>query len=664
MPASRLINTPKALFQLGFQPLVLYALYRFGLVSGIIGRKTNGAGKRGSNGSNCAPLFHLPASEEILACITSAGKTSLLQEADEIVSGKVRFFGLQPQELKLSLPGKLEHWTAYETGRTPLPLSQFPIPDIKFVWEPARFGWAFALGRAYHLTRQEKYAEAFWRYFETFTAANPPCLGPHWMSAQEVALRLMALAWAAQVLDPASASTSERKARLAASVAEHAVRIPPTLVYARSQHNNHLLTEAAGLLTAGLALADHPVARRWRSLGWRWLNQGLQSQIDGYGEYAQHSTNYQRMMLQVVMWTNALVKNSNLRWPRQTLEPVKRSIHWLLSLMDAESGRVPNLGANDGAYIFPMTVQPFEDYRPVLHAAGRLFLNYNLPAGAWDEMGLWCGVQSGAARSITLPRYLGDQLYGRKSWAYLRTAQFTSRPSHADQLHLDLWWRGLNITQDAGTYLYNIPAPWDNSLTTTLVHNTVSVNGRDQMTPAGRFLYLDWVDAYRKDLPFDNPAMLQKVRGRYRGDGYRHTRITSVCDDDRWLVEDEILPLRMPALVLKPRLHWVRRLQTSRLHWLLPDWEWELEPDESGLKLWLTSQYGLVGLTIHLSPSGCPRKLSLCRAGVILAGSDDADPRRGWVSPSYGVKFPALSLALEAKSEDEVKFSTEFTFPK
>ena len=35
-----------------------------------------------------------------------------------------------------------------------------------------------------------------------------------------------------------------------------------------------------------------------------------------------------------------------------------------------------------------------------------------------------------------------------------------------DQLHLDLWWRGLNIAQDAGTYLYNADPPWDNPLVT------------------------------------------------------------------------------------------------------------------------------------------------------------------------------------------------------
>ncbi|MCX6034481.1 MAG: heparinase II/III family protein, partial [Chloroflexi bacterium] len=349
-----------------------------------------------------------------------------------------------------------------------------------------------------------------------------------------------------------------------------------------------MLTEAAGLLTAGLALPDHPNAPHWRGLGWRWLNNGLQSQIDGYGEYTQHSTNYHRLMLQVALWTNALFSNdlsSYYRWPRQTLEAVRRSVHWLLSLMDFESGRTPNLGANDGAYIFPLTVLPLADYRPILHAVARAFLDYDLPRGPCDEMALWFDAQSARPRSIALPRYLGDQMYGKQSWAYLRTAQFTSRPSHADQLHLDLWWRGLNVAQDAGTYLYNAESPWDNSLTTARVHNTVTVDGNDQFTRAGRFLYLDWFNAYRKSLTIDDPLMLQHVGGRYRGRGCRHTRIVSVCDDDRWLVEDEILPLRMP---------WQKMPLTFRLHWLLPDWKWKIENSGSGVLLRLTSPYGLV----------------------------------------------------------------------
>ncbi len=647
----------KAVRQLGLEQVGLYALYKFGLLTGHYRRETSIIVNRKWEGTITHSLFTFPSRDELLTVLGKDGKAALLAEADEIVDGKVRLFGAEPVDLKLTLPGKLAHWTAYEIGRVRPPINELQIPDIKFLWEPARFGWAFTLGRAYQASQNEKYAEAFWRNFETYTDGNPPCLGPHWMSGQEVALRLMAFVWAGQAFDAAPASTPERKRRLAVSVAAHAARIPPTLLYARSQHNNHLLTEAAGLLTAGLALPDHPRASRWRALGWRWLNHGLQSQIDGYGEYAQHSTNYHRLMLQIVLWANTLCSNYSsrtYRWPRQTLEAVRRSVHWLLSLLDFESGQTPNLGANDGAYIFPLTVLPFADYRPVLYAAARAFLDYDLPRGPWDEMALWFGTQAGGPKYIALPRYLGDQLYGKQSWAYFRTAQFNSRPSHADQLLLDLWWRGLNVAQDAGTYLYNAPAPWNNSLTVAFLHNTVTVDGRDQMTPAGRFLYLDWVNAYRKPLPAEDVTELQRVRGRYWGRSYRHTRIVSVRDDDHWQVVDGLLP--------SP---WRMRTLTARLHWLLPDWEWEIENGESKFAITLKSPHGWVTLGIKQESPITNKELqiSLFHAGELVLGSAALDPTRGWTSPTYGVKIPALSLSVTAESRTEIIFTTEFTFP-
>jgi hypothetical protein len=336
------------------------------------------------------------------------------------------------------------------------------------------------------------------------------------------------------------------------------------------------------------------------------------------------------------------------------MEAIRRSVHWYLSMLDSDSGQVPNLGANDGANIFPLTVLPFADHRGVAGAAARAFLDYNLPGGSWEEMGLWFGVGGRGSKSVDLPRYLGDQLYGKTSWGYFRTAQFNSRPSHADQLHLDLWWRGLNIATDAGTYLYNTPAPWNNSLVTAFVHNTVTVNGRDQMKRAGRFLYLDWVNAYRKPLPTEGETELGRIRGRYWRRNYRHTRIVSLREPDHWQVIDEILPERMP---------WQKKTIKARLHWLLPDWEWMLEQDGQGTTIALQSPHGPVSLAIQHTPGNAPVEVSLARGGELLSGGAPADPTRGWMSPTYGVKIPALSLALTVASKTEITFITDFTFP-
>ncbi len=656
--ASRFSTALKFLCQVGPGPLALFALYKFGLVTGHYKRLDSRPKTVDCPQPAVHSLFSLPSRNQLASTLGEDGKASLLAQADEIVAGKFRMFGGEPVEINLTLPQPLHHWTAYETQHATRNTLHIPHKDIKFLWEPVRFGWTFILGRAYHLTQDDQYAESFWRYFETFTQANPANLGPHWMNGQEVGIRLMALVWAAQVLETAPASSPARRGQLIQSIAEHAARIPPTLVYARSQTNNHLIIEAAALYTVGLAFQNP----KWRALGWRWLNWAFQHQIGEYGEYIQHSTNYQRVMLQAALWVDA-VKDAD--WPYTTLRALKRATHWLFSILDPASGRTPNLGANDGALILPLSVTPFNDFRPTVQAAARAFLNTQLSPGLWDEMSLWLELAP-VTKTYEPEHYMSDNLRGRDSWAYLRASRFKSRLSHMDQLHLDLWWRGLNIAQDAGTYLYNAPAPWDNPLVATRVHNTVTVDGRDQMTRSGRFMTLDWFNAFSNSIIETDENIFGSVQAYHKGyRGILHERKVSVYRDEKWTVWDRLLaqPLSL-------------RNETShmfRVHWLLPDWEWEVAGlpdnlDSVGCDLRLLSPHGWVTVRLMaditiLEDHPDQFKLGLARAGELVWGDTDVSPIDGWVSRTYGVKEPALSLSITCPSALVTEFVTEFIFP-
>ena len=637
----------KALAQMGPEPLALNSLYKLGLWTGHYKRTENRELKNTLPLSIIHPLFPLPSREQLIQTLGADGKAALITEADEIVGGKFRMFGGEPVPLQLTFNKPLHHWTDYETGKAPIPFSLFSIHDIKFVWEPARFGWAFTLGRAYHITQDEKYAEAFWKYFETFIDGNPPTLGPHWMNGQEVAIRLMSLLWAAQVFQTASASSAERREQLVQSIAHHAARIPPTLIYARSQNNNHLVTESTALYTAGIAL-DQP---RWREQGWLWLNQALRTQISSYGEYIQHSANYHRLMLQTVLWADMILRKQHQRWPSLTLESLIRAAHWMFSMIDPASGQTPNLGANDGALIFPLSSMPFNDFRPTVQAAARAFLRTGLPAGAWDEMSLWLGLPA-SEHTTDSDAYMTDHLRGKDSWAYLRASRFKSRLSHMDQLHFDLWWHGINVAQDAGTYLYNSEPPWDNPLVSTRVHNTITIDGRDQMTRAGRFLTLDWFPAYSKSLLEADEKILGRVLAYHKGYrklGIRHERMATVFTDERWEIKDNLI-------FTKPGEH------VFRLHWLLMDGEQEMINSESEIGIRVKSKYGWIALNIKSPNSEC--RASLARAGELIGGQREVKPYEGWFSPTYGTKVPALSLAVEVKSLKSFSFISEFIFPR
>lgn len=684
-PAPSIRLALKALQELGPKEVGLYAAYQLALRSGYLRWKTPverisaNEEKRMTTEDGCRQIrrwLPLPKRADLPEVMGSEGLKSALAEADEIVSGQVRLFGGPAVPLNLVVKARLKHWTAYARGQI-----EGEQPDIKWIWEPGRFGWAYTLGRAYCLSGEEDYAQAFWDYAETFLDANPTNMGPHWASAQEVALRLIALVFASQVFLNSDSSTGPRLARLSDSIAGHARRIPPTLSYARAQNNNHLLSEAVALLTAGWALREHPQAPRWERTGWRWLNDGLQSQIETSGAYIQKSTNYHRLMLQVALWASLVARAGGKTLVGDTCQRLAAATRWLLAMVDPISGEVPNLGPNDGAYIMPLSSCPFQDYRPVLQAAALAFLGQ--PAfqrGPWDEMSLWFDLDSEIPRSgkpkEEVPNPLPPSpsipliLRTNDSWCYLRAARFKSRPGHADQLHLDLWWRGLNVAQDAGTYSYNAPPPWDNSLARTEVHNTITVDGQDQMTRAGRFLWLDWAQA--KVLEQNRNTNGEGMRMAAQHDGYRrlgvlHQRAVE-CRGGRWIIADNLIPAGKVSAGSRAR----NSPLAIRLHWLLPDWPWAIDdlPEETGTQMRIQSPYGWISLQITFTPkisragASPAHRVQLVRAGELLYGTGKISPVLGWASRYYGYKEPALSLSIETEGPLPTAATTEWNFPR
>ena len=638
-PAQRVWTAWQAARQLGARQVAWYALYQAALHAGIWQWLTPPAPSLALATPLKSP-FSLPEAARIENLVVSE-RTAMLAEADEIVHGQVRLFGGPAVALQLAPPGPLAHWTAYEQGRV-----SWGAEDVKLIWEPARFGWVYPLGRAYLLTGSPEYPSAFWRYFRLFSQANPVNQGPNWTSGQEVALRLLALLFAARVFSSAPESTPGNLALLAGAVALHARRIVPTLSYARAQHNNHLISEGLGLYLAGSALPGDPQAVGWHELGWKTLCQALQSQISPEGIYAQHSTNYHRLMLQAAL----LGALPGRPYPEPVQQRLSAATGWLLAQVDPDSGQAPNYGSNDGAYIFPLAPGGFGDYRPVLQAAARAFVGRPaFPGGPWDEMGLWLGIAPGDLPALPpLPHSPAiHRLGGPGGWAVLRAVHYTGRPSQADQLHVDLWHRGHNIALDAGTYRYSAPSPWDNALGRTRVHNTLEIDGQDQMRRAGRFLWLDWAQASVRE----DKDSLEACHDGYLRLGVRHCRRLQRLGNGQWLVEDRV----ETALTVNQRSV---RPKTFCLHWLLPDWPWQLSEQTISLR---GPWGGLMTLTLSLQSSeGLSPHISLVRAGQALAGIPTVSPNLGWVSPTYDCKLPALSYSMHVQASAPLIFHSHW----
>jgi len=603
-----------ALKELGIQKITLFALYKLGLKSGLFRCLK-------PLKINTLPVATADLSELIShwSALFPVDTPFLLNQANAIIQN------LAQEDEANSLAEKTvntfsKHWTQYETGR----VKQDDM-DIKHIWEPARFSWVFPLGRAYLLNHDESYPQLFWKQFEAFQHANPSYLGPNWTSAQEVALRMLSFVFADQVFSRSPISSADRRQQIATAIADHAHRIPPTLIYARSQNNNHLVSEAVALYTAALTLPAHPEAPKWRRLGQRWFNWAIQNQVSPTGTYIQHSTNYHRMLLTLAVWMKALSKTHASSLPEATMTRLVSATRWLQALVDPQTGQVPNLGANDGADIMQVSGTAFGDYRPILHAA---CVTFRVKEGERPQ-------------ASDMPR-----LENTTSHAYLRVAHFADRPSHADQLHLDLWWGRENILLDAGTFSYNAPFPWTNAFSTTRVHNTLTINGQDQMTPISRFLWLNWAQAEVLDIitnPSGQRVGITAQHDGYKRLGYIHRRSVTTSDEGQWVIDDRLLSTNRSR---KPKP------VTLCLHWLLPDLPWTI----SGTTLTLMSRQGAIKLSVRGADH-----FSLVRAGELVHGKVTPDPTLGWYSPNYDLKVPALALLATKISDSDLSFSTFLT---
>lgn len=370
--------------------------------------------------------------------------------------------------------------------------------DIKDLWELSRFGWLFPTLRRWATDGDDADAERIWTVFEHWVAMNPAYVGPHWMCAQETSLRAITMLFLADALRASAATTPARQALVAALVRDSVGRVKPTMGYALSQRNNHAISEAGFLWSATVLVDNLPEARRLRRTATRSLAEAVSDQFDADGSYAQHSPTYHRLALHVLLWCLFVERVTGEAAPEGVADAVRRSVPFLRSLLaPGSAGRVPNMGGNDGALLFALVPTEITDFRPVIaHAAASTDQASGLGPGPWDAEAAWFGWEpTDRPGPLAAPPITVHSLSPGTTHAVLRAGRLQHRPAHADQLHTDVWLRGVPVAVDAGSYRYTAPSPWGNALADEGVHNVPRREGAPQATRGGRFFWRRWTEA-------------------------------------------------------------------------------------------------------------------------------------------------------------------------
>jgi hypothetical protein len=481
-----------------------------------------------------------------LAAVTDRAKA--IQRAERIIAGEFLAFGSQWR----ALPTTANEWHGTEGGtafRRDLPWwklshSGAAGTDVKDMWEPARFGWVYDLVRAFLLTRDDRYAAAFHRYFGEWLASSPPFRGVHWSCGQETTIRAIALLYAEANLASAPSSDHAALARIASVLAPSGERIADAVGQAISQRNNHAVSEAVGMLVLGTRFrGSHPEAARWAREGRRLLERLILEQFAEDGWYIQHSFTYLRLALDQCIVAQRMLRSSHASLSTAAIARLRAAVDLLLTVVDPATGVVPNHGHNDGALVHPIALAEYRDFRPVITAACASFGNQlprNVATNA--EALAWLGLP---APECGEPLRDGV-VFGSSGWAsvrigdgaasvFVRAGSYTSRPGQIDPLQLDVRFGSREVVTDAGTFSYNSPPPWRNALASGAVHNGPILDDEEPGIRGPRFLWYVWPSAriVSAEMDGDEAVIVAEIPDRVR----RTVRVTA----NRVIVRDEVL---------------------------------------------------------------------------------------------------------------------------
>lgn len=570
----------------------------------------------------------------------------IVKKADEIRAGRITLFGWK----QMDFDGPIT-WSSHLSGAEPTrewPREHYaavrfvhdpsdPERDVKWCWELNRFQHLLLLGAAWKLTRDERYPSAAREQIESWIASVRYPWGIQWSSNLEVALRL--LSWIrCHALCMDSAAWDEEFLRwFVPCLNLHCVHIEHELTVHHAI-SNHLLGEAAALVTAGMLYQCFVRAERWVRKGLRILTDAAPRLILPDGAYGEQSTGYFRFVAEILLPLIHVAHASGTRVPAVLVERTAAGLRFV-DAISADLRLVPAIGDADSGHAIGWGLAEYWDFT-ALAAAGSVLCKADIPRSRKREFPAEAFLMLGppgrdafetvgpraASPARTLDRS-GTIWFSYGGYQVIRDAVFhlvfDAGPlgmaprfghGHADGLSVIVSYGGKPAAVDAGTFVYNGRPRWREYFRSTAAHNTIAVDRGNQSRALDTFLWDRDLDI-GADPPRFGPGWTM-LHGFLRSRGATHHRYVVYLVEKMVLVIDRVEG--SGPRTLDWSVHWHPQ---CRVH------------SAAGSRFSVSTEAGELDLFLS-----CPDR------GVIelLQGQDD--PPAGWYSPHYGYKEPCCTL--------------------
>jgi hypothetical protein len=427
------------------------------------------------------------------------------RRADDIVAGSYDLLG--HRHVRVAAPVDWHHDPVHDRRmpRGHWSAVRFLDPvfgDHKVVWELNRHQHWLALGRAFALTGERKYYDAFRGQLIGWMAENPPLTGVNWASMLELGFRILSWQWAlsffaaaAQQDDP---SDPPWLVDMLLGTIEQQTHVERNLSLYFSP-NTHLTGEVLALYVTGCSLPELASSARWRDAGREVLLREASAQICSDGGHAERSGHYHRYSTDFYLLALAVARRYGDVAAEGFEETARAQAAYLRTIAD-DTGYRPSIGDDDGGQLFPICGRPAEDCSDTLSIAATLLNEPDLAVGLAPEEAFWmCGETAGGFMSVR-PVPWPSRALAASGYYVSRTPAgdhliFDAGPhgflngghAHADALSVLLTVKGRPLFVDPGTATYTMDSARRDAFRSTPMHNTLVVDHRPQSEPRGPF---------------------------------------------------------------------------------------------------------------------------------------------------------------------------------
>jgi hypothetical protein len=593
--------------------------------------------------------------------VPAEAKAAVLAAADQLIRGEWEVLGVVRTDLVLpdwfhdpvtghrapadQYAFRINHRSEAQTG------------NVKQIWELSRLQHLTLLATAWFLSHDEVYARRVADQLRSWSRENPFLSGVHWTSGIEIGIRLISLTWIRRLLDewPEVADHFENNGLTVRQIRWHQQYLS-ALTSRGSSANNHVIAEAAGQLIASCAFPWFAESSRWRRRSARLLERELVRNTFPSGIGRELATDYQCFVAELGLLAGLEAEAAGHPLSMATWQRLCAMVDSGASLLD-ERLRPPRQGDGDEGRGLLLDAPAPNRWPSLLALGAALFGRLDWwPRSAPDVASSIISAMPGAAREVagrpaqrpwrfadagmTVMRTTGDrepEIWCRCDGGphgYLSIAAH----AHADALSIEVRYGGVDILADPGTYCYHGEPEWRTYFRSTIAHNTVELDGRNQSKEGGPFLWLRHAHAAEID-------------------------VRDIGDAVEWIAEhDGYLALRPPTRHRRT----VRLDRASRTVDIVDEISGGSHELRLAFHLGPSIKAELDGADVVLGWSGEPgpgaARLELPQGLRWSLHTGETDPILGWYSQGLGRRIPATTLLGSGRCRPGALLTTRLEF--